>query len=266
MEPVIIGSATLYLGDCRDILPTLGKVGAVLADPPYGTTRCAWDAIIPLEEMWAALDHVVGPRIPILLFGSEPFSSFLRTSRVRWFKYDWVWNKPKGTGFLNAKKQPLRKHEMVSVFCDGPAPYDPQKTTGHDRKVTFRGKHLQTDVYGNMAGDYNYDSTERYPGSVLTFSSDTQNSSFHPTQKPVGLMRYLVKTHTDPSASVLDFTMGSGTTGVACQLEGRKFIGIERDPKYFDIACKRILDAQRQGDIFLTGTDSLARMPVFAPT
>ena len=250
-EPVIIGRATLYLGDCRDILPTLPKADAVICDPPYGTTQCAWDSVIPLQEMWAALDNVTARGVPIALFGTEPFSSTLRLSRLRQFKYDWVWNKPKGTGFLNAKKQPLRKHELISIFCDGAPPYYPQKTYGHERKTTFRAAHLQTDVYGEMSGDYRYDSTERYPGTVLTVSSDTQNSSLHPTQKPVALLRYLVKTYTQPEQTVLDFTMGSGTTGAACQIEGRNFIGIEREPKYFDLACKRIEDAQRQGDMFI---------------
>lgn len=238
--PVTIGKAKLYLGDCRDILPLIGKVDAVVTDPPYGTTQCAWDAVIPLDEMWAALDHVTAPNVPVALFGTEPFSSALRMSRSRQFKYDWVWNKPKGTGFLNAKKQPLRKHELISVFCDGPTPYYPQKTSGHERKTTFRAAHLQTDVYGQMSGDYRYDSTERYPGTVLTFSSDTQNSSLHPTQKPVDLVRYLIRTYTLPGQTVLDFTMGSGTTGVACLLEGRDFIGIEREEQYFDIACGRL--------------------------
>jgi site-specific DNA-methyltransferase (adenine-specific) len=235
-----IGRATLYLGDCREILPTLGRVDAVICDPPYGTTQCAWDAVIPFEDMWAALDCVTGPGIPIVLFGTEPFCSLLRCSRLDQFKYDWVWNKPKGTGFLNAKKRPLRKHEIISIFCAGSPPYYPQKTTGHERKTTFRGKHLQTDVYGEMSGDYYYDSTERYPGTVLTFSSDTQNSSVHPTQKPVALMRYLVRTYTQPGATVLDFTMGSGTTGVACILEGRDFIGVEREANYFETAVARI--------------------------
>lgn len=249
MRVETIGSATLYLGDCREILPTLGKVDAVVTDIPYGTTRCAWDAVIPLPEMWAALAHVTAREVPILLFGMEPFSSVLRTSNLGQFKYDWVWRKLKATGFLNAKRQPLRAHEFISVFCDGVAPYFPQKTTGHERKTTFRGKHLQTDVYGNMAGDYHYDSTERYPHSVITFSADTQNSSVHPTQKPVGLMSYLVESHTTPGQTVLDFTMGSGTTGVACALNGRRFIGVERDPAYFEIACQRIESAGR--DLFV---------------
>jgi site-specific DNA-methyltransferase (adenine-specific) len=246
----VIGNATLYLGDCREVLPTLQPVNAVITDIPYGTTRCAWDAVIPLQDMWDALLFVTGPNVPVLLFGMEPFSSVLRTSNLRQFKYDWVWRKLKATGFLNAKRQPLRAHEFISVFCDGAAPYFPQKTTGHERKTTFRGKHLQTDVYGNMAGDYHYDSTERYPHSVVTFSADTQNSSVHPTQKPVDLMEYLVLSHTLPGQEVLDFTMGSGTTGVACSISGRTFVGIERDPTYFDIACRRIEDAQRQGNLF----------------
>lgn len=249
-SPVIIGNAKLYLGDCREILPTLQKVDACITDPPYGTTQCAWDAVIPLDEMWAALAHVVDREVPVALFGSEPFSSYLRASNIKRFKYDWIWYKPKGTGFLNAKKQPLRCHELISVFSDGPARYYPQKTAGHERKTTFRAAHMQTDVYGKMSGGYHYDSTERYPRSVLTLSSDTQNSSLHPTQKPVALMQYLILTYTQPGEAVLDFTMGSGTTGVACAIERRHFIGIEREPKYFEIACRRIEDAQRQQRMF----------------
>lgn len=242
-----IGNATLYLGDCREILPTLPKVDAVITDPPYGTTQCAWDAVIPLDEMWTALSHVVEREAPIALFGGEPFSSFLRASNIRRFKYDWIWDKPKGTGFLNANRQPLRCHELISVFSDGPARYYPQKTSGHERRKTFRAKHLQTEVYGEMSDDYHYDSTERYPRSVLTFSSDTQNRSLHPTQKPVALLQYLILTYSRAGETVLDFTMGSGTAGVAAAIERRSFIGIEREPKYFDIACRRIEDAQRQG-------------------
>lgn len=246
----VIGNATLYLGDCREVLPTLERVHAVITDIPYGTTRCSWDQVIPFADMWAAIEHVAGHGCPVVLFGSEPFSSLLRTSNLRQFKYDWVWDKPKGTGFLNAKKQPLRGHEIISVFGEGAVRYYPQKTQGHARKQTFRGKHLQTAVYGHMAGDYHYDSTERYPRSVVTFSSDTQNSSEHDTQKPVALMQYLVRTYSLPGDTVLDFTMGSGTTGVACVMEGRQFIGVESDAGHFATACRRIEDAQRQGNLF----------------
>lgn len=231
----------------------LGRFDAVVTDPPYGTTQCAWDAIIPFEAMWSALADCTTPETPILIFGSEPFSSLLRVSNLRRFKYDWVWDKPKATGFLNAKKQPLRGHELVSVFYERQCAYWPQKTKGV-RKTTFRGKHLQTDVYGEMRGDYAYDSDERYPNSVITFSQDTQNSSFHPTQKPVGLIEYMLKTYTLPGQSVLDFTMGSGTTLVACQRLGRTGTGIEIDPEYFDVACRRVEEATRQPDLFIAPT------------
>lgn len=250
MRVETIGDATLYLGDCLEIMPTLGRVDAVVTDPPYGTTRCSWDAVIPLEAMWEKLAYVLGERSPVLLFGCEPFSSMLRVSNLKHFKYDWIWDKPRGTGFLNAKKQPLRGHEIISVFCEGATPYFPQMSHGHERKQTFRGKHLQTDVYGYMAGDYRYDSTERYPRSVLTFSTDTQITSEHPTQKPVVLVEYLINTYSEAGEVVLDFAMGSGTTGVACANLGRKFIGIEIEPKYFDNACRRIEDAYKQPRLF----------------
>jgi site-specific DNA-methyltransferase (adenine-specific) len=246
-----IGRARLILGDCRDVLPTLGKVNAVVTDPPYGTTRARWDAVIPFDEMWAAVSTVTGPNSPVVLFGSEPFSSLLRCSNLKQFRYDWIWHKPKATGFLNAKRQPLRGHETISVFSEGAAIYYPQKSQGHPRKTTFRNRNLQTNVYGNMKDDYRYDSTERYPHSVLSFSSDTQNTSEHDTQKPVALMAYLVSTYSSPNEIVLDFTMGSGTTGVACALQGRRFIGVEIDPVFFDIACRRIEEAQKQGDLFV---------------
>jgi site-specific DNA-methyltransferase (adenine-specific) len=250
-NPVTIGRATLYLGDCRDILPTLPKVDAVIADIPYATTAASWDVAIPFDDMWRGIAAVAERETPIVLFGAEPFSSALRLSNSKMFKHDWIWEKPKATGFLNAKKRPLSAHEIISVFGLGQVRYFPQKTQGHERKVSFRGKHLQAAVYGEMQNDYRYDSTERYPRSVIKFAQDTQSSSEHDTQKPVELMRYLVKTYSQPSESVLDFTMGSGTTGVACQLEGRAFIGIEREERFFDIACKRIEEAQRQGDFFV---------------
>jgi DNA modification methylase len=235
-----IGRATLYLADCREVLPTLGKVDAVITDIPYGTTRARWDAVIPFDEMWYAISHVASGSSPVALFGMEPFSSALRMSNLRQFRFDWIWEKPKGTGFLNAKRQPLRCHEIVSVFSERAPAYYPQKTTGHERKQTFRGKHLQTAVYGQMSDDYHYDSTERYPRSVITFPQDTQNSSEHDTQKPVGLMDYLVRSHSMPGDTVLDFTMGSGTTGVACGQNGRRFVGVESDPDIFEIAVRRI--------------------------
>lgn len=247
----IIGDCRLILGDAIEVMPHLGKVDAVIADIPYGTTRCAWDIVIPFDKMWAALRAVRERETPIVLFGSEPFSSLLRTSNLKEFRYDWIWHKPKGTGFLNAKRRPLVCHEKISVFAAGSPRYFPQKTSGHPRRVSIRREHLQTDVYGHMANDYHYDSTDRYPRSVQTFEQDTQNSSLHRTQKPVGLMEYLIKTYTMEGDTVLDFTMGSATTGIAAKRTKRKFIGIEIKPEFFDVACGRI--QQDAGPLFARG-------------
>lgn len=216
------------------------SVDMILTDLPYGTTQCSWDEIIPFEEMWEVFNKIIKPNGAIVLFGAEPFSSRLRMSNIDNFKYDWVWDKIKGTGFLNAKKQPLRGHEMIHVFYKSQTTYNPQMTYGHPRKKSFRSSKHQTDVYGEMNNDYKYDSTERYPRSVQTFSSDTQNSSIHPTQKPVSLCEYLIRTYTNEGDTVFDGTMGSGTTGVACLNENRRFIGIELDKGMFDKATTRL--------------------------
>jgi len=248
MKKEIIGNATLYLGDCLEILPTLGKVDAVITDPPYGTTQCKWDSVIDLQEMWGCIGKCVSNETPVAIFGCEPFSSVLRLSNINNFKYDWVWDKPKGTGFLNANKQPMRNHELISIFYKNQCLYNPQKTSGHKLKVSTRGD-KDKQVYGDYKGNV-YSSEDRFPRSIQEFSSDTQNTSLHPTQKPVALLEYLIKTYSDAAALILDFTMGSGTTGVACMNLGRKFIGIEIEPKYFNIACERIEQAQKQGRLF----------------
>lgn len=234
----------LIQGDCLEVMDNLieegVKVDAIITDPPYGTTACKWDSVIPFGEMWNRLNKLIKTNGAIVLFGSEPFSSALRMSNIKNYKYDIIWDKIKGTGFLNAKKQPMRNHEIVSLFYQKQPTYNPQKTKGHIKKTSFRAKHLQTEVYGEMKNDYNYNSTERYPRSIQVFSTDTQNSSLHPTQKPVALMEYLIKTYTNENEIVLDFTMGSGSTGVACKNTNREFIGIELDENYFNIAKNRI--------------------------
>lgn len=239
----------LYKGDCLQVMDELiaqgVKVDAIITDPPYGTTACKWDSIIPFDQMWQRLNKLIKPNGAIVLFGSEPFSSALRMSNIKNYKYDWVWDKIKGTGFLNAKKQPMRNHELIHLFYKKQPTYNPQKTYGHKLKNSFRKKELQTDVYGAMNDDYNYSSTERFPRSIQVFSTDTQNFSLHPTQKPIALMEYLIRTYTNEGELVLDFTMGSGTTGVACKNLGRRFIGIELDDKYFDIAEERIFAPKR---------------------
>jgi DNA modification methylase len=232
----------VLFGDCLDLMRDIpdGSVDMIKCDLPYGTTQCKWDVIIPFQDLWAHYKRVIKPSGAIVLNGAEPFSSTLRLSNLDWYKYDWVWDKVKGTGFLNAKRQPMRNHELVSVFYKGQCTYNPQKTSGHTRKQSFRAKHLQTEVYGQMNNDYNYDSTERYPRSIQVFSTDTQNSSLHPTQKPLELDKYLIKTYTNEGETVLDNCAGSGTVAIACIQTGRKYICIERDENHFNTINNRI--------------------------
>jgi len=232
----------LIKGDClieMDNIPDK-SIDSIICDLPYGTTACKWDIIIPFEPLWNHYRRIIKDNGAIVLTGAEPFSSMLRLSNLDQYKYDWVWDKIKGTGFLNAKIQPMRNHEIVSVFYKQQCTFNPQKTYGHNKKTSFRSKDLQTEVYGKVNNDYLYSSTERYPTSIQSFSSDTQNSSIHPTQKPQLLMEYLIKTYTNEGEIVLDNCMGSGTTGVACKNLNRSFIGIEMDNNYFNIAKKRI--------------------------
>ena len=232
----------LYQGDCLEIMKDIPdkSIDLILCDLPYGTTACKWDIIIPFELLWSQYNRVTKDNGAIVLFGAEPFSSSLRLSNIKNYKYDWIWDKVKGTGFLNAKRQPMRNHELISVFYKNQCTYNPQKTTGHKMKKSFRSKELQTDVYGEMKNNYLYESTERYPRSIQIFSTDTQNSSLHPTQKPVMLLEYLIKTYTNERDTILDNCMGSGSTGVAARNLNRRFVGIELEKKYFDIARKRI--------------------------
>lgn len=232
----------IYLGDCLKLMNDIDdkSIDMILCDLPFGSTQCKWDIIIPFEKIWQQYNRLIKDNGAIVLFGTEPFSSHLRLSNLKNYKYDWIWDKIKGTGFLNAKKQPMRNHELISVFYNKQVTYNPQKTYGHKNKKSFRGKHLQTDVYNKMTNDYSYESTERYPRSIQEFSTDTQNSSLHPTQKPVSLLEYLIKTYTNENEVVLDNCIGSGSTAIACLNTKRIFIGIEKDEIYFNIATNRI--------------------------
>jgi len=250
----------LHKGEALETMDKLIEQGitvdTIICDPPYGTTSCKWDSIIPFDEMWERLNKLIKPNGAIVLFGSEPFSSALRMSNVKNYKYDWIWEKPTATGHLNAKKQPMRAYETISIFYKKQPTYNPIKTQGHKRKVSSaisRRKSIErakgkSKVYNDEIAEKvtDYDSTERYPRNVIKFSTDKQKSSLHPTQKPVALMEYLIKTYTNEDELVLDFTMGSGTTGVACKKLNRNFIGIELDAGYFEIAKKRIDDTQKK--------------------
>ena len=245
---------SLYNGDCLELIKDVpsGSIDLILTDPPYGTTNCKWDIIIPVEPMWQQLKTIIKPNGAICLFGSEPFSSALRMSNIKDFKYDWYWQKTTPTGFLNAKKQPLRNIETISVFYSKQPTYNPQKTYGHKRKVSL-AKHKQNCKKAEEYNDYglaSYDSTERYPTQILQFKTDRQKSALHPTQKPVALLEYLIKTYTNEGETVLDFTMGSGSTGVACVNTNRNFIGIELDEGYFQIAKQRIENCNKKDSTF----------------
>lgn len=239
----------LFNGDCLEVMDKLIekgiKVDAIITDPPYGTTRCKWDGIIPLDEMWSRIKRIRrDDRVPTILFAQTPFDKVLGVSNIEEMKYEWIWEKTQATGFLNAKKMPMKAHENILVFYKKAPLYNPQKTTGH-KPINSYTKTLKTqnntELYGEMKrkikGGGN---TDRYPRSVIKFSSDKQKSCLHPTQKPLALMEHIIKTYTNEGDVVLDFTMGSGTTGVACRSLNRKFIGIELDKDYFNIAKERI--------------------------
>lgn len=227
----------LYLGDCLEIMKQIpdGSVDMVLCDLPYGTTQNKWDSIIPLDKLWALYQRIRKPKAAIVLTAAQPFTSVLVMSNMGEFKYQWVWAKTQGTGHLNAKKQPMRAHEDVLVFYKEQSVYNPQMTPGKPYKCKS-GR--PSDNWGSQVSVVTENKGERYPLTVQTFANDKGN--VHPTQKPLALMEYLVKTYTNEGDTVLDNTMGSGTTGIACVNTDRNFIGIEMDEKYFKIAKQRI--------------------------
>jgi DNA modification methylase len=237
----------LLKGDCLELMQEIpdNSIDLILTDPPYGTTACKWDTVIPFEPMWKEIKRVRKERAAVALFGSEPFSSYLRMSNIKEFKYDWVWKKTRVTGHFNAKKAPMKAHEVVSVFYIHN--YYPIKTKAPenliDRRKNIRNSIVKAGGIYNESKDYikvrSKDYGMRYPISIQEFKN-SNNNMVHPTQKPVALLEYLIKTYTNEGETVLDFTMGSGSTGVACVNLNRRFIGIEKGEKYFEIAEKRI--------------------------
>jgi len=232
----------LMLGDCLEVMSKIpdGSVDMVCTDPPYGTTACKWDSVIPFEPMWAQLKRITKPNGAIVLMASQPFTSALVMSNVSMFAYEWIWVKSKITGVLNAKKMPVRKHEQVLVFCDRKATkvYNAQGLVKKET-VTYQGG--QSENYGARSTKPYTQEFTNWPRDVLEIPSE--GNTVHPTQKPVALMEYLIRTYTNPGEVVLDFTMGSGTAGVACKNLSRRFIGIEQDPNYFQLAQQRIENA-----------------------
>lgn len=235
-------SIELMQGDCLERMKEIpdGSVDMVLADPPYGTTACKWDTVIDLPSMWAELKRIVKPNGAIVMTASQPFTSALVMSNAKQFKYCWVWNKRKGGNIQSLRWQPYKIHEDVAVFSKGAVKYYPIKTPQKERtgKTYSAGEANGIKNYGDLRV-YN----DKHPQSIIEVSNANQRGKAHPTQKPVALMEYMIKTYTNEGDTVLDFTMGSGTTGVACVNTGRKFIGIELDPGYFEIAQGRIAEA-----------------------
>jgi site-specific DNA-methyltransferase (adenine-specific) len=215
------------------------SIDMVLTDPPYGTTACKWDVVIPFEPMWKEIKRITKDNGAICLFGSEPFSSHLRLSNLKMFKYDWIWDKKQPSNFAIAKKQPMKVHEIIHVFCEKQSSYYPQMR--NDALKLF-GKGTRGKSDHGFELKHSGESGKGYPRSIQVFMrpNNLTGGGLHPTQKPVALLEYLIKTYTLENETVLDFTMGSGSTGIACINTNRKFIGIEKDDKYFEIAKNRL--------------------------
>jgi len=237
----------LRKGDCLEVMKEIesGSVDAIICDPPYGTTACKWDSVIDFDLMWEQLNRIIKPNGAIVLFGSEPFSSALRMSNIKNYKYDWTWKKTKAGNFQVTKHQPLKYIELISVFSVGVHNYypilrDASEATKNRYKYDFNSnkhklKHMSSGKFKHV---FKNGKDKINPTSIIEFGNERK--TVHPTQKPITLMEYLIKTYTNENETVLDFTMGSGSTGVAAKQTNRNFIGIEQDEKYFNIATERI--------------------------
>ena len=242
---------TLYNGDCLQVMQQLinngVKVDCIITDLPYGTTPCPWDVIIPFNEMWECINKIIKPNGAIVLFGQEPFSSLLRVSNIKNYKYDWIWKKERLTNVFQVKRRPGKIIENISVFYKKQPTYNPQKTKYdgplRSNKIGDNARFSITQTGGSGPKPMEYiDDGTRYPLQIIEVNRDSMyDTKYHPTQKPVALLEMLVKTYTNEGETVLDFTMGSGSTGVACKNTNRKFIGIELNKEYFKIAQNRIL-------------------------
>lgn len=255
----------LHHGDCLEEMPKLPNLVAdlVLTDLPYGLTACKWDSVIPFEPMWAQLKRIAKPKAAICLFGSQPFTSALVMSNPKMFRYEWIWEKNVPSGFANARRQPMRNHEQIVIFALESPTYIPEKerrehNDASKERYKYKFNSFVKGVYPVYGGIERVpfipeSISHRYPTTIKRFDcvAAADNKRVHPTQKPVELLRYLIRTYTNEGETVLDFTMGSGSTGVACELENRNFIGIEKDADYFKIAQKRIADVKAKEPLFM---------------
>lgn len=238
---------TLLKGDCLDLMETIPdkSIDMVLCDLPYGTTRNKWDTIIPFDRLWANYERIIKDNGAIVLFSAEPFTSLLINSNIKLFRYDLIWAKAQGSDFLNANRKPLRSHENICVFYKRQPTYNAQKNEGKPYKA--KSGETTSSNFGKFNGNHHTENKDgkRYPLTVLNFYGEHNRGKVHPTQKPVVLLEYLIKTYTNPGDVVLDNCMGSGSTGVACINTARDFIGIELDERYFDIAKHRMESVQK---------------------
>lgn len=239
----------LRLGDCLTVMETLPSqmFDAIITDLPYGVTACKWDVVIPFVPMWEQLKRLAKEKAAIVLFGSEPFSSYLRLSNIEWFKYDWIWDKVRPSGFQIAKYAPMKRHEIISVFCSSTPYWNPQK-----EKRDRPGKGRVCSRSDSSPIKYNDGVTRVYPDknpqSIIVFNKPASRDYVHPTQKPIQLMEYLIRTYTNVGGTVLDFAMGSGTTMTACKRTLRNGVGIEKEKKYLEIAKQRLAaESERTG-------------------
>ena len=238
---------TLLQGNCLELMKDIPdkSIDLILCDLPYGTTRNSWDEVIPFDKLWAQYNRIIKDNGAILLFAQGKFYVNLVSSNMKMFRYDLVWDKELVSGFLNAKRMPLRRHEQVAVFSKHLPTYNPQFTQGkplHSKGTSYKEKELTNNNYGDFKAtdDDRAGSTEKYPTSIMKFQKPHPSVCVHPTEKPVALLEYLVKTYTNERDVVLDNCMGSGSTGVACQNTNREFIGMELDEDYYKLACERI--------------------------
>ena len=243
----------LYQGDCLEVMKDIPdkSIDMILCDLPYGVTACKWDSIIPFEPPWEQYNRIIKDNGAICLFGTEPFSSRLRMSNIKCFRYDWIWEKSKAANFASVKKVPLKKHEIISVFYKNSPTYNPQiKPTKPYTK--YRKSHLPTflrdDSTTQQSTGQDYYKAILYCANITGTNEERILNAFHPTQKPVPLLEYFIRTYTNEGETVLDNCMGSGSTGVACVNTGRNFIGIELDENYYNIAENRINQAVKQDD------------------
>ena len=234
----------IEMGDCLELMNNIpdGSIDMILCDLPYGTTRNKWDSIVPLPELWAAYKRIAKKNAAVCLFSQPPFDKALGISNISKLRYEWIWVKDNGTGFLNANRMPLKKTENILVFYDTLPVYHPQMTEGKPYKNKQGSGSENWNYNRDQGGHITENNGTRYPVNVLNFNRDQQG--YHTTQKPVALLEYLIRTYTDPGAVVLDNCMGSGSTCVACVNTDRHYIGFEREAKYFEIACQRLDEAE----------------------